>query len=1594
MQRGTRRFNRFIMIPAALALALVLSPRATAAPADFYWEAPARLSRGAGAYPQAIKSAGRVVAIWQENVPAGNTGTAWLSLASYGPEGTVRRDRFAGPFSYEAIGDKAKGEQNLSAPVLFSADDDGNGKMIVTVSSGEQSVSVYQSDDGGLTIQPLTSIKFDVPVVAPRVYSKASGGWYLFVTRSQAFTRAQPGTAAPVTYESLSIFYTHSENGKSWTPLAPFVSGEIGLDPNFLPSAASAKGSDVVVFQTLSGGERPSFQLYSISSKDGGFTWSDPRRLTDFPDPVHRDRLKPNEFDNQRPNIARIGAALWVTWERRLLSGTTQIYAARVDENGALVAGSPERITLGQGNCSEPRLYSIDDGKTAEPAVAWFDDRRGSNRVFTAYRSGSLWTERDISGRTGGAGTFGRAVYTQRGLYAFWQSGGGSASSVIGLVPDTSVRAPGSAAVDFTDGAPSRRSRASVQWNVPEDSSGILGFSYLWSRDPAEEPLKTVMALETFTRASFEATEDGDWYFSVRAQDYAGNWSPITRIRFIRDTTPPGAPIPEPPAASADGFLDSNTFQISWSPPPETDIAGYTWLLEYLGPLDRPPVRRRASAAAVTAALSTAEKKPPVEYNLSPATDYERRIWMAREPEFPQPTIRTVQPRAGFSNIDDGYWAFSVAAIDRVGNVGAATRAILRADKFVPFTTVADVASSRNDFGALALTLIGRGFADDGAITQLAIDDDGREPYDRIYELSGRSYSIISDRLLRVAEVGELTAGSYRIGLYHPVRGWYFTSQRLSVDYSGTVKFGDMGAPWKPTWTFETPGTALIRMTTLVMLALLILPALGMILSLRQVALVAGEIKSARMDAVALLKGTPMSEPERKKAARLAVRRGAGLSTQFMLWVSLLVIFIVLLVSVPLGMNMLQTQSEILAKGLEQRARVLLESAAQGGKSYLPAKNLLELSLLPNQASAVSEARYLTITGYGATKSTDPDVVWASNDPDIATKIDGTALVPGVSLLTDSLSGRIATIAAEIDAKAQSEVGSIAESIQQLQDEGRVLAANLDATSQARLTQIAASARDLEKTLNERLARLADASVASEPPFNATALGQTAEEFIFYKPILFRQGRESIYYRGLVRLSVSTESIVAQVKSARETLIRSVAVVAAIALGIGFAGSFALSRFILSPLMKVVRGIETIRDQPDKKKLADFRIDIKRQDEFATLAGTINEMTASLVVAAKEAEQITIGKEVQKMFIPLSLNSSNQKISTGFDDQPTHLFFGYWEGAKGVSGDFFDYRPLDGRYWAFIKCDVSGKGVPAALIMVSVATIFATEFRDWSYAKNGIHLDSLAYKINDFIVGLNLMGRFAALMMGVFDSRTGLVTLCQAGDNKIHIYKQSSRSVIETTYSQAPATGMFPSSDVLSRSPYKQELLKLERDDILLLYTDGFEDSAHIRRGRDFKALSEPVDSSLPESVQREKTHDAWKDRLGDVPNRLFDIMEAIMSRGTYVLTKLDDPLGPDITYDFDFSALGARPEDLVLGMDAVDKVFRINPDPGATDADYMVVDAKIDEVMSKCWKQYSKFCSRKGPHPDPKQADYLVYRGLFEDPQDDDLTMMTIKRK
>jgi hypothetical protein len=198
-------------------------------------------------------------------------------------------------------------------------------------------------------------------------------------------------------------------------------------------------------------------------------------------------------------------------------------------------------------------------------------------------------------------------------------------------------------------------------------------------------------------------------------------------------------------------------------------------------------------------------------------------------------------------------------------------------------------------------------------------------------------------------------------------------------------------------------------------------------------------------------------------------------------------------------------------RSLWDRSVVLLEGLASSTQVYLPMQNpeLELLNLLP-QMAAIPEARYVTITGYGIGSTIYNDHVWASNDPDILSKIDTAELRPGVSRIQDALSPRLAEIANELNARTRDEVET---------------------------------ARH----------------IYSEPDFSfAHAVSGRDSVYTLSKPFMFRQSSDDNYFRGLIRLEISTDSIQAQISSGQVQLLRVILIVAFAAIVIGTIGALAL----------------------------------------------------------------------------------------------------------------------------------------------------------------------------------------------------------------------------------------------------------------------------------------------------------------------------------------------------------------------------------------------------------------------------------------------------
>jgi serine phosphatase RsbU (regulator of sigma subunit) len=1579
-----RIITRIARIAALLAL-LILAARPASAE---YWEDAESFAEGR--FPSFFATKAGPLLIWQESRTLGESGTAKIRFARFEGSAWKRGEVSPSSYSYQTAG---------SPPILYSATQAKDGTIGVAIAASGTRIEVRMSKDGGRSFESEGLLETSTTSVAPRIYPSASGGWLIFATQGRA--AAETAAAAAGAPSSLSIYVAKSQDGSTWGRFEPLVTDDENLLMNFAPSCAPYASKDVVFFQTfiLGEGDRVSrYALMSKTSSDGGATWTKAKAVSDF----DADALS---WDNQGPQLLSTGGSLYAAWERHKTKSTqTHVWAARVDESGLFATGTAVEARAVSGSYMLSQIY--DAG--GSPALIIREDKLKSNRILLSVLKNGTWTSDDLDlvdkSDVGGPSlvTFARSLLVGGRSFLAWQLDTGDLSRIFTMVPDTSAAAPSLVPLNFTVGKRSRAESVEFRLDASRDASGIKDFAYIWKKTAdkggptaapsASELWKSGVKLKSDqNRLSLPATQDGAWTFWAAVEDNAGNRSDASTIGFYRKRIPPDAPILLKPELDEKGALESNSFTLGWLPPEADDLAGYTWDLAYAGPLEN------TGSPLVRATIKEGEAERGKA--VPGFSDYESYLLRSFGQRLPPPGLMGAAPSFSANNVENGYYVFSVSAIDTTGNISGVASLLLKADKYKPYTMVTQATGSRDEVGRSLLRIQGRGFLADGRIERVVVDRNGREPYDIDRSLAAGEYHITSDREVDGLSFEDIQAGTYRIGLYHSTRGWYWTGPVVAIDSSGTIKYG-LSADYKPSLRlFAALAHGFSIYDAIVFMAILF-AALGILLSSRQAIAVAREGELMRREAIALITGGPMPQAGTKKAARALKRRGAGLRTKFTLTIAFLVIFVVLLLSVSLGYNMIKRTSSDLAAGLDQRARVLLESVAQGGRFFLGKEDAVtQLSLFPSQARAMKGAEFITITGYGQNpKVASGEVVYATNDPAITDKVEAStlnvdrAIVLGQSAFkvqgSDLLAPLVAAKAKEIGEKAGAAVADQLQLKVRLAQEKASLKAG--AAGAQRRSEINTELDSIDVKIRDKLAVLSDQEIGSLPNFDAATLAATSAKYLYYKPIIEYRPSDAILYRGMVRLEVSTSLIVSEVQAATNQLIRLTLIIAAIALAVGFVGAFILSTVIVVPIRKLVAQIERIRDTDDKESLEGSKIEVKSKDELFTLADTVNQMTQGLVEAAKASKELIIGKGIQKMFIPLDpAPGSKVKLSTGRRDEKDFEVFGYYEGADAVSGDYWDFRSINSRYHYFIKCDVSGHGVPAALIMVQVATMVINYFNDWKRAMpKAIDLTDLAYKINDFLEERQFVGKFAAFTLGVWDSQEGVAYLCDAGDRILHIWDDKASKLIVEELPDSPAAGPLASILIQMKQPFSQVTRKLRPNDVLFLYTDGIEESKRYFRDQDYKIVT-------CTDVEKEQPHENHK---GGVDNeefgydRLTAVLDALASRGTYRLQRQHDPAA--LVLSFDFSSCEGSLADKIIAPVAIEKAYRFYRDSATTSKDAVLVDQKVDAFLEKHFDQYRLYCSDKTPNEDPENPGYMLYHGLKEDPQWDDLTFLAIRRK
>lgn len=210
-----------------------------------------------------------------------------------------------------------------------------------------------------------------------------------------------------------------------------------------------------------------------------------------------------------------------------------------------------------------------------------------------------------------------------------------------------------------------------------------------------------------------------------------------------------------------------------------------------------------------------------------------------------------------------------------------------------------------------------------------------------------------------------------------------------------------------------------------------------------------------------------------------------------------------------------------------------------------------------------------------------------------------------------------------------------------------------------------------------------------------------------------------------------------------------------------------------------------------------------------------------LLYAARTTKRLILSTEKnERMESELYIASAIQmamlpKIFPPFADRPDLNIHGIVDPAKEVGGDLYDFYVRHDKLF-FCIGDVSGKGVPASLVMAMTRSLFRT------ISSHEEEAETIVKAMNSSVTEQNTQNMFLTFFVGVLDCKTGMLDYCNAGHNAPVL-------MAEGEYRMLPVIPNIPLG-IDADYPYKAQTAQMHHSDLLFLYTDGLteaENSKH-----------------------------------------------------------------------------------------------------------------------------------------------------------------------
>ncbi len=246
--------------------------------------------------------------------------------------------------------------------------------------------------------------------------------------------------------------------------------------------------------------------------------------------------------------------------------------------------------------------------------------------------------------------------------------------------------------------------------------------------------------------------------------------------------------------------------------------------------------------------------------------------------------------------------------------------------------------------------------------------------------------------------------------------------------------------------------------------------------------------------------------------------------------------------------------------------------------------------------------------------------------------------------------------------------------------------------------------------------------------------------------------------------------------------------------------------------VKLTSNIGDDYDTEEELKAIELCRYIKSGNEIEELAIAFSNMIDKINNYCKNLAEIT--EERKRGIIELSLAVKIQESILprkfpAFPERTDFEIFADMTPAKDLGGDFYDFFLIDENKLCFVVADVSGKGIPAALFMMSARTII----------KNLVLITSdvleIITELNKQLNQGNETYMFVSAFLSIIDLQTGIMTFVSAGHNPPLIKKRGNEKFEYMKVKNNCILG------IEEKVNFEKQEIKLEKEDVIFIYTDG-----------------------------------------------------------------------------------------------------------------------------------------------------------------------------